>query len=156
MYTNYASGDKVPATQAGATNYATAHGIRVGYGRTALEALIKAGDGSFGAFLQAMNMEHAMRQHNLRNTGAGSIRRRKIAIVMLDGWTDAVYATALHELGHLLSPNQSGAVDDPRDEIDAWRWAKAHAEKWTAEMERDARVALDSYGVRQFPDDLRA
>jgi hypothetical protein len=54
------------------------------------------------------------------------------------------YATALHEIGHLLGPRRNSRRIMVR-ERDAWRWAKRNALQWTPTMERCARDSLDWY-----------
>lgn len=58
------------------------------------------------------------------------------------------YATALHEVGHLLGPNQ-GALDIEGERA-AWRWARDNAIVWTSSMERCAVRSLAKFGARKF------
>ena len=72
---------------------------------------------------------------------------------------DITYAIALHELGHILSPNQAYCEDynlvhlfGPTDkikglEIDAWTWARKTALQWTPAMESIAKISLETYGI---------
>ena len=88
--------------------------------------------------------------------------------VALHDWpirTDIGYCTALHELGHLLSPTQrrpqaSDAVavqlGDRRllsdayllNELDAWHWARGHALHWTKTMGKEEHRCLRTYAGR--------
>ncbi len=54
----------------------------------------------------------------------------------------STYATALHEIGHVVGP-QSG----PRlnKEAQAWRWAEQNAMEWTEGMKRLASRCIESY-----------
>ena len=77
--------------------------------------------------------------------------------------SDAGYAVALHEIGHLVSPGQAGPVESDAlalklrrarmlsdrylgDELDAWSWARVHALWWTRAMAKEAQRSLRSYG----------
>lgn len=51
------------------------------------------------------------------------------------------YATALHEIGHILGRYQSSRRPIVR-EVWAWRWAQANALKWTPTMEKVSQDAL--------------
>lgn len=51
------------------------------------------------------------------------------------------YATCLHEIGHVIGPDQD-SDDDLTRERGAWQWAREHACAWTLAMERDAQAAL--------------
>lgn len=73
--------------------------------------------------------------------------------------TDAVYATALHEMGHVVSPYSietaamiarglrnltevNACVDEEKR---AWDWARDNAFEWTAGMEQVHRWAYGTY-----------
>jgi antirestriction protein ArdC len=51
------------------------------------------------------------------------------------------YATALHEIGHILGRHQSSRYSLVRERW-AWRWARENAIAWTPVMERNAALAL--------------
>ena len=59
------------------------------------------------------------------------------------------YSVFMHEMGHLVSPNQirpmglGGAVY--LDELDAWRWARHNSILWTPTMEAVMVKALGTY-----------
>jgi hypothetical protein len=57
---------------------------------------------------------------------------------------DLTYATALHEIGHLVNPDATSS-DLMTREREAWKWARANALKWTRKMERYAAQCLLSY-----------
>jgi hypothetical protein len=54
------------------------------------------------------------------------------------------YATALHELGHMLGRQQWSRVVIVRERW-AWKWAKRNALVWTPRMERDMHESLAWY-----------
>jgi hypothetical protein len=54
------------------------------------------------------------------------------------------YATALHEIGHILGRHQLSGVALTRERW-AWDWARRNALQWTPAMERQARWCLESY-----------
>lgn len=66
------------------------------------------------------------------------------------------YVSALHEIGHIVGPDQ----DRSRLEAEwgAWRFAKENAVTWTDTAERVMKKALSSYCNRQniqsMPDDF--
>lgn len=53
------------------------------------------------------------------------------------------YAIALHEIGHILGPRQTGTR--LCKEVGAWEWARANARVWTDAMDATMRKALLSY-----------
>jgi hypothetical protein len=53
------------------------------------------------------------------------------------------YATALHEIGHILGPLQWAGV--LKREEGAWRWAERNALIWTDAMERDRQRCMAWY-----------
>jgi hypothetical protein len=57
------------------------------------------------------------------------------------------YATALHEIGHILGRHQNSRRSMVR-EVWAWRWARTNALAWTPAMERHSRAALVWYADR--------
>jgi hypothetical protein len=58
--------------------------------------------------------------------------------------SEAAYATALHEIGHIRLGCHPG--DDVLvDERSAWQWARANALIWTPTMEREAERSLGTY-----------
>jgi hypothetical protein len=52
------------------------------------------------------------------------------------------YATALHEIGHVLGRHQGSRNPMVRERW-AWRWAQKNALAWTETMERDRLVSLE-------------
>ena len=92
-----------------------------------------------------------------------NFRLRKIVIPLIA--SESVYATAMHELGHLIAPegislerrqrvaNSINAVWHGRapidmmigEEIAAWTWAKENALLWTSVMQENATRALKTY-----------
>ncbi len=80
--------------------------------------------------------------------------------------TDALYAVALHEIGHIVSPaaNEPGLREDkyddgmpmrPLSEPRAWRWAREHAQpRWTMEMQRELDDSLGTYVRYATPEEL--
>jgi hypothetical protein len=57
------------------------------------------------------------------------------------------YATALHEIGHILGRHQRSNSTIVRERW-AWHWARVNALIWTPAMEQSARKALDWYAPR--------
>jgi len=57
--------------------------------------------------------------------------------------SEAVYATALHEIGHIRLGHPGDDV--LADERSAWQWARANALIWTPTMEREAERSLGTY-----------
>ena len=54
------------------------------------------------------------------------------------------YATALHEIGHILGRHQRSQAVLVRERW-AWHWAKRNALDWTPAMQRHADWCLESY-----------
>src|SRR5262245_8000959 len=57
--------------------------------------------------------------------------------------SEAAYAVALHEIGHLRQG--PGTNDVLLDERRAWDWARENALIWTPTMERTAEQSIRSY-----------
>src|SRR5262245_25812298 len=60
---------------------------------------------------------------------------------------DLSYATALHEIGHILGQHQNSQRKLVRERW-AWIWARQNARTWTQRMERDAQRCLQWYAER--------
>ena len=76
------------------------------------------------------------------STGGRAYRRsRRIKIRPVK--TAITYAVALHEIGHILGPRQSGTRLDK--EVGAWEWAEKNAIEWTAAMAAKRAKSLQSY-----------
>lgn len=74
-------------------------------------------------------------------TNARSWRKtRRVRLEIVRG--ASTYATALHEIGHVVGPQRGRRLDK---EAQAWRWAEAHAIEWTDAMERLAARCIESY-----------
>jgi hypothetical protein len=73
----------------------------------------------------------------------GRAFRRKRLIKIRPVATAITYAVALHEIGHILGPRQSGLRLDK--EAGAWEWAIANAIDWTPVMQRKMEACLCSY-----------
>jgi hypothetical protein len=58
--------------------------------------------------------------------------------------SDRAYASALHELGHVLGGYQRSRVELTRERW-AWAWARSNALCWTPAMKRHAKRCLESY-----------
>jgi hypothetical protein len=56
------------------------------------------------------------------------------------------YATALHELGHLLAPNQN--LSELECERAAWQWARDNAKWWTPAMEHCMTQSLEQIAAK--------
>lgn len=66
--------------------------------------------------------------------------------------SDAAYAIAMHEMGHIAMPGafnmqtqRRGAVVKIEEELAAWEWAMHYALAWTDEMQRMKDFALRNY-----------
>lgn len=83
--------------------------------------------------------------------------------------TLSAYAVALHELGHLLGDQQEQTWEERaqdaaaqhggegrhafsrcylQNELNAWVWARANAQVWTADMEAEQQRCLSSYASK--------
>ena len=58
------------------------------------------------------------------------------------------YATALHEVGHILGAHQRSRSVMVRERW-AWRWAKRNARMWTPTMERSMSSCLAWYEANE-------
>lgn len=82
------------------------------------------------------------------------IRRGGYAVRQMEEiWIPAVkstisYATALHELGHVLGGRYQRSRKVMVRERDAWRWARSNALIWTPAMERSANKSLAWYKAK--------
>lgn len=98
----------------------------------------------------------------LHQMGSHGMSRKDIRTIRLiwPVWSEEMYATFLHEAGHILSPNQIPSelsngmayfLGEPKyqraNEIDAWKWATANAIGWTERMTAFALTALRTYGI---------
>jgi len=59
------------------------------------------------------------------------------------------YATALHEIGHILGRHQLSEVILVRERW-AWEWAKRNALRWTPVMQRYSEWCLEYYERRPY------
>ena len=59
------------------------------------------------------------------------------------------YVSALHEIGHLIGPNQNSNYDRFEMEVGAWKYAMATAIVWTDTATRVMKKALKSYGMKE-------
>lgn len=73
----------------------------------------------------------------------GRAYRRSRRIKIRPVKSEITYAIALHEIGHILGPRQSGTRLDK--EVGAWEWAIEHAVHWTLPMAQKMRACLESY-----------
>jgi len=64
------------------------------------------------------------------------------------------YATAMHEIGHILGQNQGSRSVMVRERR-AWQWARSNSLIWTPAMERSALKALEWYAPRAARVDRR-
>jgi hypothetical protein len=77
------------------------------------------------------------------HSSGGRAYKRKRIIYIRPVRSAITYATALHEIGHILGPWQS--LQRLFSEAGAWVWAKENARVWTPPMQRDMEKSLDSY-----------
>lgn len=73
----------------------------------------------------------------------GRAYRRQRRIKIRPVKSEITYAIALHEIGHILGPRQSGTRLDK--EVGAWEWAVEHAVRWTLPMSHKMKHCLQSY-----------
>ena len=59
------------------------------------------------------------------------------------------YVPTLHEIGHLLGPDQHQGCDRMEMEIGAWKYAVAVALVWTETATKIMKRALMSYGMKE-------
>jgi hypothetical protein len=77
-----------------------------------------------------------------RSKAWGSLVLREIEVPPIR--SSRSYATALHEIGHILGRHQLSEVILVRERW-AWEWARRHALKCTPAMERHADWCLEYY-----------
>lgn len=70
-------------------------------------------------------------------------RQRRIKIKAVK--SAVTYAVALHEIGHILGPHQTGKNTRLDKEVGAWEWAQSNALEWTDAMSAKRAVCLLSY-----------
>jgi len=90
------------------------------------------------------------------NQGAYFARRDSRMISTRPIRNTGFYISALHEIGHIVGPDQGGSR--LKAEWGAWRWAKENAIVWTDTAERVMKRALTSYCtdrlVRDMPEEF--
>lgn len=59
--------------------------------------------------------------------------------------TAITYAVAMHEIGHILGPHQTGKNTRLDKEVGAWEWAQQHAIEWTDAMTATRARLLKTY-----------
>jgi len=94
----------------------------------------------------AAHIDELCREHNIKvgsHSSGGRAYRKKRYIKIRPVKSSITYATALHEIGHVLGKQQS----KPRlySEAMAWVWAKQNARVWTKTMQKDMIKSLKSY-----------
>jgi hypothetical protein len=99
---------------------------------------------------RALATEHAICVTWVRGLprGAGLAHAAAASAVVPQVRSEADYAVALHEFGHVLvSPPRvgRGQADLVHEEFAAWRWARWNALTWTASMRRAELRALRTY-----------
>jgi CRISPR/Cas system-associated endonuclease Cas3-HD len=83
----------------------------------------------------------AVESHSSGGRAYRQSRRIKIRQVK----TAITYAVALHEIGHILGPRQTGKNTRLDKEVGAWEWAEQHALEWTEAMSAKRAKCLQSY-----------
>lgn len=102
-------------------------------------------------FLVPHDMAFALPDRLLRQQFGMSIEGHFVLVQIIS--TEALYAIALHEMGHCLHPSGSVRTKDNQsstglkilEEESAWEWAGRYAIDWTVEMESVKVHALASY-----------
>jgi hypothetical protein len=108
-----------------------------GHARLALADLIQHVDGLCG--------DHQITRHQTRRLAYAVNEIREINIPPIRG--PVSYATALHEIGHILGRHQRSRHVMVLEGW-AWRWARSNALVWTLAMERSRTRALEWYRQR--------
>ena len=86
-----------------------------------------------------------------RPTEAWAINEQGITEISIPPVRSATsYATALHEIGHILGRHQASRRVMVREQR-AWRWAQENALVWTSAMEKDRVESLAYYASRKLP-----
>lgn len=79
------------------------------------------------------------------HSSGGRAYRRSRRIKIRPVKTAITYAVALHEIGHILGPRQTGKNTRLDKEVGAWEWAEKHAMEWTPAMAEKRAKCLQSY-----------
>ncbi len=79
------------------------------------------------------------------HSSGGRAYRRSRLIKIRPVKTAITYAVALHEIGHILGPRQTGKNTRLDREVGAWEWAQANALEWTEAMNQKRAACLKSY-----------
>ena len=96
---------------------------------------------AYRAEIDRLGAEHAIAiEYVDRATGRAWRKPRRVRIGAPS--TPARYATALHELGHLITTRRAHRLTR---ELDAWIWARAHGAYWSDECDQECRRALATY-----------
>ena len=101
-----------------------------------------------------------------RQVGGGGCAHAATRTIEIPPVTDETsYAVALHEFGHLLSPDgdsrqyrhviSGNSLIAIGGEIGAWRWALKHAQVWTRGMQDELYRCLLAYAGAAADDDER-
>ena len=97
------------------------------------------------------------------NNGGYQAHPRSKTIISRPIRNTGYYVSGLHEMGHILGPDQEalqyhahGLSDILMSEWGAWRWAKENAITWTDTAERIMKGALTSYATNISPSILAA
>ena len=91
------------------------------------------------------HVEALCREHGITvepHSRSGRACRREKTIYIRPVKSAITYATALHELGHVLGPNPNRRL---AQEAAAWKWAEEHAIAWPEAARKDAENSLRSY-----------
>lgn len=79
------------------------------------------------------------------HSSCGRAWRKKRRIAIRQVKTAITYAVALHEIGHILGPRQTGKNTRLDKEVGAWEWAQQSAIEWTDVMDKQRSKSLRSY-----------
>jgi hypothetical protein len=92
---------------------------------------------------------HLLKHHRIRHSrsqsraGGAWIVAREVCNI-LPVTSEVSYATALHEIGHILGRDQESRFVVER-ERGAWDWARQEASTWTPAMEQESSRLLAEY-----------
>ena len=78
-----------------------------------------------------------------KHSSGGRAWRKAKYIKIRPVLSSITYAVALHEIGHILGPEQNKSC--LYSEAGAWKWAKENALVWTAPMEKTMKKSLGTY-----------
>jgi hypothetical protein len=102
--------------------------------------------------IAALVKQHSLTVLEIRHPRDGSAYFDQCEIAIAPIKSAISYATALHEIGHLIVERQKLSRRFMVQEFAAWDWARKNALTWTPTMERVAKKSFQNYAAaRQRP-----